>query len=167
MGREKKYLEHPRRWRVSHLGRVSHQVPLVGEIRSRERKAAHQTERFFSKEGVGPGYRRRVHHSHGVCRGKGKQYRSLLGSRTPILPSSRRDGSEVHPKSHTWMGTDTFSKWKHGGSMPVNHSRHRQKKGRKKAASLTSCLTEMAVKDQPLISSARACAAAKCPCHSL
>jgi len=47
------------------------------------------------------------------------------------------------------MGTEIFSKWKHGGSMPVNHCRHQQKKKRKKkkAASLTSSLRGTAIKE--------------------
>ena len=79
--------------------------------------------------------------------GKGKQCRCVLGSGTPTLPLLEGTGCKVHPKKHALMGTETFSKWRHGGSMPVNHCRHRQKKGRKKAAPLTSFLTEIAIKE--------------------
>lgn len=119
---------------------------LLGEICGGEMKAAHQPQRFC-KEGVPLVHgRKSLHHSHGVCLGKRKQRRSLPGPLTPTL-RLERTGCKVHPKTHALMGTERFLKRKHGGSMPVNHHRHRQKKGRKKAASVTSRLTETVIKE--------------------
>lgn len=67
----------------------------------------------------------------------------------------------------SFSGTKTSSKWKHRGSLRVSHCRHQQKKERKKAALLTSCLTEIATKESALISSIRLLTTAKCPCCTL
>lgn len=131
------------------LGKISHQAPLAGgDLQQGEERKQPVSLRCFARKEC-PWFMEEKACAIAMESAWGSRSSAGLfwGHTHPTLPLLEGTGGKGHPQKHARMGTETFSKWQHGGSMPVNHSRHQQRKGRKKAAALTSCLTEIAIKE--------------------